>query len=370
MPPSGPPDGGGSPPDIPPELQKLLNSPSQEDILQVLHDDQVRSYRVDIETDSTIEADEQADRQSRTEFITAVGGFLQQALPVGQQLPELVPMIGEMLLFLVRGFAAGRQLEESIETAVSQLEQKAKMAASQPPPDPPEVVLERVKQEFAQQKMAADKETEQQKIAAEQAKSQAAQEIEDDKAQAEQARAQAEFDAERQDKNRELALKEKGHDLEVAKLGHAMQAHEDTMGMEGQKLQQAQAGQDQSMGLERDKLSQAKETGAADMSLKRAAHNKQLVEESAGEQSTDGAEPQPGVLQTLMDSMGLLAQAIAQGQQQMAASLAQSRQEARAEQLEDRQNLKALIAAMTAPKQMTVLRGPDGRVSGAQTVTH
>lgn len=232
---AGAPPPPAPPPDIPPELQKLLNSPTQEDIIQVLRDDQVRSYRVDIETDSTIEADEQADRQGRTEFVTAVGGFLQQALPVGEQLPELVPMIGEMLLFLVRGFAAGRQLEESIETAVTQIEAKAKMAMNQPPQPPPEVVIEQARQE-----------TEQQRIAAEQQKTQATNETAQAKIAADQSAAQAKFDLDRTKTLHDISLKQQQHGLAVAGhrlavAGHMQGAAEHQQQVTTDQVAQAQA---------------------------------------------------------------------------------------------------------------------------------
>lgn len=124
-----------APPPIPPQAKKVLESPTQEEIVDLLRNDRLRSYRVDIETDSTVEADEQAEKASRNEFLTAVGGFIQQALPVAQQVPEFVPALGEMLMFTVRGYRAGRQLEDVIEQSVQALTEKA--SAPQPPqPDP------------------------------------------------------------------------------------------------------------------------------------------------------------------------------------------------------------------------------------------
>jgi hypothetical protein len=60
---------------------------------------------------------------------------MKKALPVLQVKPELAPMMKEMLLFLVRGFRAGRGLEDVIERSMTQIEQ----AAGQPkqaPVDP------------------------------------------------------------------------------------------------------------------------------------------------------------------------------------------------------------------------------------------
>ena len=51
-------------------------------VMELLRNDRMRGFVIDIETDSTIQPDEDAEKQRRTEFITAVGGFLQQAAPM------------------------------------------------------------------------------------------------------------------------------------------------------------------------------------------------------------------------------------------------------------------------------------------------
>ena len=47
---------------VPPEMQEQLAAPTWEEILSVLRDEMVLSYRVDVETDSTIQADEGAGK--------------------------------------------------------------------------------------------------------------------------------------------------------------------------------------------------------------------------------------------------------------------------------------------------------------------
>lgn len=157
----GQPPAPPKPPDLPQAVQDVLDKPSQEDLIQLIQDDGLRSYRIDIETDSTIAADEQAEKQSRQEFITVLGGMLQQAVPVAQQVPELVPVIGESLLFLTRAYRTGRQLEDTIENAVAAIEAKAKFAINAPPPPPPpQVQIAQAKIQLDQQKAqgeAADK---------------------------------------------------------------------------------------------------------------------------------------------------------------------------------------------------------------------
>jgi hypothetical protein len=104
--------------------------------LALLRDEKLRGFRIDIETDSTIQPDEDAEKQRRTEFVTAIGGLLQQAVPMVMQVPELAPMVGETLLFTARGFRAGRQLEEEIEKAMKAVQERLTQQMSQQPQDP------------------------------------------------------------------------------------------------------------------------------------------------------------------------------------------------------------------------------------------
>jgi hypothetical protein len=88
-----------------------------------------RCAHVDIETDSTILADEEAERKDRTDFLGAAGAFLQQAVPAMQATPELGPLLGAMLMFVVRTFPSSRPIEEEFEKV-----QKA--LAARPPAKP------------------------------------------------------------------------------------------------------------------------------------------------------------------------------------------------------------------------------------------
>ncbi|MBY5624449.1 hypothetical protein [Rhizobium leguminosarum] len=122
------------PSQLPPEMQKMMEQPTIDEVVQLLRNDSVRGFRIDIETDSTIEPDEDAEKQRRMEFVQMVGGFMQQAGAIAQQTPMLVPVMVETLLFAARGFRAGRQLENTLEQVGAQLSQSA--TAPKPPPEP------------------------------------------------------------------------------------------------------------------------------------------------------------------------------------------------------------------------------------------
>ena len=127
------------PPPLPPgitpdQMQQMLEDPSWEDVEQLIRNQALRCFRIDIETDSTIKADEESEKASRIEFLKAAGGFLQQATAAGAQSPAMVPLLSQMLMFGVRAFPVGKELEGAFTSTLQKLEKEA--ANPQPKPDP------------------------------------------------------------------------------------------------------------------------------------------------------------------------------------------------------------------------------------------
>lgn len=100
--------------------------------LEMLRNSPIREFRIQVESDSLAQINEIEEKQGAVEAITAISTFLQQAIPMVSGSPEALPMVQEMLLFLVRRFRAGRSLEASIEQTTKLLQQKAQMAQGQP----------------------------------------------------------------------------------------------------------------------------------------------------------------------------------------------------------------------------------------------
>jgi len=134
------------PPQIPPEIQqaqKILQSPKWSDILKVLNDDMTRSYKIDIETNTTIMPEVSQDTQNMAQAMQAMS----------QTVAELTPLIGQgvmpfqtaqaLLLSVVRRY----QLGDDVEDAIKQMKEPA------PPQQPQDNTLQ-VKQLDIQQKQA------------------------------------------------------------------------------------------------------------------------------------------------------------------------------------------------------------------------
>jgi hypothetical protein len=133
------------PSQIPEEKLELLDQPTWEEVHALLSDQVLREFRIDIETDSTIRTDEEADRLARTEFITAAGGYIDKASIAMQTAPELGPLLGELLMFGVRSFRSARSLEPVFEDAMK------KLSEPKPPQPDPELQKEQIKAQSAKE---------------------------------------------------------------------------------------------------------------------------------------------------------------------------------------------------------------------------
>lgn len=120
----------------------------------LLKNDQVRGFRIDIEVDSTIIADQQEEQQARVEFLQMAGNFLREAVPLAIQVPQLGELAGQMLLFGIRGFPVGREMEAVFETALQQLAQAQQNPQPQQPS--PEQVEAQAKAEAEARRLALD----------------------------------------------------------------------------------------------------------------------------------------------------------------------------------------------------------------------
>lgn len=92
-------------------------------VLQVLKSDMMRNLAIDVETDSTVALEDEEEKRQKIEFLNYVTPFLQNILPAIQQgaLPGDVGK--ELILFAIRAFKHGRQLEDAIEAAPGTMQQ-------------------------------------------------------------------------------------------------------------------------------------------------------------------------------------------------------------------------------------------------------
>jgi hypothetical protein len=94
-------------------------------VLQLLRNDRMRSFRIEVETDSTIQPDEDLEKRRRIEFLGVVGPYMERTVAVVQQVPQLAPTMAEILMFSARIFRAGRGLEDVLERGIGEIAQAA-----------------------------------------------------------------------------------------------------------------------------------------------------------------------------------------------------------------------------------------------------
>jgi len=147
------------------ELQQMAQRPTWEEVNGLLKNTPMRSFHIDVETDSTIEPDETEQKQSRVEFITALSQYIGAALPLLQSAPQAAPLIAQGALYLTRGFRAGREMEDTIETVFEQLLQNPpKVPGKEASGDPNAVQVATIEQQTEQIKQSGAANVEQLKI--------------------------------------------------------------------------------------------------------------------------------------------------------------------------------------------------------------
>lgn len=132
--------------------------------LMLIKDKVLRNFRIEVAADSLVQIDENQNKRDRVEFLQAMGGFLSQALPMGQQAPELVPMLVDMVKFGMSAYKQAEPIEGTIDQALEQMKQKQAMAAQQPPQPDPEMVKMQLEQQREQARTEADMQIEQIKM--------------------------------------------------------------------------------------------------------------------------------------------------------------------------------------------------------------
>ena len=94
---------------------EILEKPTWEECIQLLRDDKQRSFRVDIETDSTISGDYAADQQAITQLLQGVSAFIADAGPAVESGYLPLEAAKAMIMAAVRRFKLGREVEDALD---------------------------------------------------------------------------------------------------------------------------------------------------------------------------------------------------------------------------------------------------------------
>jgi hypothetical protein len=175
-------------------LQAITNIQVTPEMIQIMRDDKLREYNIDVETDSTVFTDENAEKQTRIEFLQTMGAYLERAISISNANPMLTPIAFQSLRFLVGAWKVGRDFEEIIDQTEQQIMQQMQQQM-QAPPQPSEA--EKIAQAKIQGELMREKMKQEGKLADIQAKS---------GAEMTKIQSEAELSRERNDLKEDLAL--------------------------------------------------------------------------------------------------------------------------------------------------------------------
>jgi len=136
------------------QYQKLQEEATLDQVLYFLKDGKSKSFVLDIETDSTIMQDENAEKERRTEFTQVLGNLLPQLAQMMTGEPQTAEFCGEVLKFATAPFRAGRALEGQIDALVELM----KVKGEQGPSEDPTTAQNRIALQIEQMKDATVKE--------------------------------------------------------------------------------------------------------------------------------------------------------------------------------------------------------------------
>jgi hypothetical protein len=188
---------------------------------QLLQNDALRTYRIDIESDSTIRADMTRSQEQMNLFIGATAQFATAAAGVVPLAPAMLPATIEVFTAFARKFKLGKQAEDALDA----LSQQAPQMAKEDQPSP-----EEIKAKAVEQKAQLDAQMLQQKMAMEQQKGQMDLQAQQQKHEMELQKMQAEIQMQREEM-----------DIMREKLGMEMQAKREEMELDAQAAQQQAA---------------------------------------------------------------------------------------------------------------------------------
>jgi hypothetical protein len=126
-------------------LERITGIEVTDEMLEIMRNDKLRNYQIDVETDSTIFANEEETKRTRIEFASVFGDYLVKAIEATRAAPEITPIAFEMLKFVSGAWKIGRNFEDVIDQTEAQVMQQLQAMQQQPPQPSPEEAIQQQK---------------------------------------------------------------------------------------------------------------------------------------------------------------------------------------------------------------------------------
>lgn len=146
-------------------IERTPDAPLALQAVQLLKDEQMNEYRINIEADSMAALDWAAERDAAVQFMQGLGAFISQVAPMAQSVPGAAPVLMSLLQWSVSKFRVSTQIESVIDQAIGALKQQG--APQQQQPSPLQMAEVEEKKAGAAQRMAKAKDTNMDAIAKE-----------------------------------------------------------------------------------------------------------------------------------------------------------------------------------------------------------
>lgn len=206
----------------PQRISEMTGQEMTPELLMMFNEPVLSSYRVDIESDSTIRADLTRAKGEMGEFLQGTASYFQTMAPLVQSAPAAAEPITEIYAAFARYFSLGKQAEDALDNIVELAKQAAAQFQEPQGPTPEEIEAQARANEAALRQQEAQMKIESKFADAE----------------AKQAQTRANVEA----KQAELAMKQEEHRVEMEKMRQEMQMAQREHALEMQKAMQEWAG--------------------------------------------------------------------------------------------------------------------------------
>ncbi|CAB4136643.1 hypothetical protein UFOVP312_34 [uncultured Caudovirales phage] len=137
-------------------IERTPDAPLAMQAIELLKNEQLSEYRINIEADSMAALDWAAERDAAVQFMQGLGAFVSQVAPMAQQVPGAAPVLLSLLQWSVSKFRVSTQIEAVLDQAIGGLKQ----TMGQPKqPDPMQQAMVQEKQAGAAERAAKAKKT-------------------------------------------------------------------------------------------------------------------------------------------------------------------------------------------------------------------
>lgn len=117
------------------QVEQTESAALAQEALEVLKNFETAQFRIEISEESLSLADYTAERELRTEFLTAVGQFLSQAGQTTAAIPGSMPYLLRIVQWVAASFRGADDVETLLDEAIKNIPPPQPPAAPPPPPD-------------------------------------------------------------------------------------------------------------------------------------------------------------------------------------------------------------------------------------------